>query len=118
MREEIAAIEERAKAATERLRDAITVESDAKNEHRESEEQLERTYGSENEINLLLQQELDEWVSEQERLQASTAGRDELQKQMQQTQRIKTKALQAHENNAAHDANLLDEIAEQLSDGM
>ncbi len=118
LREEIAAIEERAKAATERLRDAITVESDAKNEHRESEERLERTYGSENEINLLLQQELDEWVSEQERLQASTAGRDELQKQMQQTQRIKTKALQAHENNAAHDANLLDEIAEQLSDGM
>ena len=114
LRDEIVAIEERAKAATERLRNAIATESNAQNEHRESEERLERTYGTENEINLLLQQELDEWVSEQERLQASTARRDEMEKQALQTERIKSKAVQARHNSTAHDAKLIDDIAEQL----
>lgn len=80
LREEIAAIEERAHAATERLRNAVAVETSVEPRHRESEERLERTYGTKNEINLLLQKELDEWVHEQERIQGSTAQRHELDK--------------------------------------
>ena len=81
---------------------------------RESEKRLERTYGTEQEINLLLQKELDEWVSEQERIQGSTARRDEIEKQMRQTQRIKNRAVEAKRDNALHDNDLLDEIAAQL----
>ncbi len=114
LKEEIAAIEERARAATERLRNAVAVETSAETRHRESEERLERTYGTQNEINLLLQKELDEWVSEQERIQGSTAQRHELEKQMRQKQRIKSRAIEAQKESVQHDANLLDEIAAQL----
>ena len=82
----------------------------------ESEERLERTYGTEREINMLLQKELEDWVAEQERLQASTARRHELEKQLRQTERIKVRAVQAQHESATHDANLLDEIAAQLGE--
>ena len=65
LRTEIEVIEEQARAATERLRNAVAVESNAESKHRESEERLEQTYGTKNGINLLLQKELDEWVEEQ-----------------------------------------------------
>jgi len=116
LRAEIEAIEERARAATERLRTAVAVENKAERVMQESEERLERTYGTEREINILLQKELDEWVEEQERLQGSTGRRDEIEKQLQQTERIKTRAVQAQHDTAAHDANLLDEIAAQLGE--
>lgn len=117
LRDEIEAIEARARAATERLRNAVAVENNAETRHRESEQRLERTYGTKNEINLLLQKELDEWVSEQERIQGSTAQRHELDKQMRQTERIKNRAVEAQRENVKHDRNLLDEIAEQLNSG-
>jgi len=114
LRDEIAAIEERARQATERLRNAVAVESNTEDDIRESEKRLERTYGTEKEINLLLQQELDEWVSEQERIQGSTSRRGEMEKQLRQTERIKSRAVEAKRDSAMHDDNLLDEIAAQL----
>ena len=114
LREEIEAIEERARAATERLRNAVAVENNAETKHRESEKRLERTYGTRNEVNLLLQKELEEWVSEQERIQGSTARREEIEKQMHQTEKIKNRAVEAQRESVKHDANLLDEIAAQL----
>jgi CRP-like cAMP-binding protein len=116
LREEILAIEERARAATERLRNAVAIEHDAENEQRENEMRLEKTYGTENEINLLLQKELDDWVEEQERFQASTGRLDEIEKQSQQTKRIKERAIRAQRDNSEHDNSLLDEIAERLSE--
>ncbi|MDA0824093.1 MAG: hypothetical protein O3C28_16975 [Proteobacteria bacterium] len=77
---------------------------------------LEKAYGTENEINLLLQKELDDWVEEQERVLGSTARRDELEKQLQQTERIKERAIQAQRDTFNHDKSLLDEIAERLSE--
>ena len=115
LHEEIAAIEERARAATERLRSAVAQENSAEYEHLESELRLERTYGTKNEINLLLQKELDEWVEEQERVQESTSWREEIEKQVSQTERIKHRAVQAQRDNTRHDSDLLDEIAVQLS---
>ena len=114
LRTEIEVIEEQARAATERLRNAVAVESNAESKHRESGERLEQTYGTKNGINLLLQKELDEWVEEQERIQGSTAQRHELEKQMRQTERIKNRAVEAQRDNVQHDTNLLDEIAAQL----
>ncbi len=61
------------------------------------------------------QKELDEWVSEQERVQGSTARRAETEKQLRQTERIKTRAVEAKRESAMHDNSLLDEIAAQLS---
>ncbi len=116
LRREIEAIEERARAATERLRTAVVAEDNAVRVVQESEERLERTYGTEREINMLLQKELEDWVAEQERLQASTARRHELEKQLRQTERIKVRAVQAQHESATHDANLLDEIAAQLGE--
>ena len=107
-------IEEQARSATERLRNAVAVESNAESKHRESEERLEQIYGTKNGINLLLQKELDEWVEEQERIQGSTAQRHELEKQMRQTERIKNRAVEAQRDNVQHDTNLIDEIAAQL----
>jgi len=114
LRQEIDAIEERARAATELLRTAIAVENDAEHEHYANEKRLERTYGTAKEINLVFQQELDDWVAEQERIQGSTAGRKEIEKHMQQTERIKARAIAAQRDGAAHDASLLDDIAAQL----
>lgn len=117
LRREIEAIEERARTATERLRTAVVAEDNAVRVMQESEQRLERTYGTEREINILLQKELEEWVAEQERLQASTARRHELEKQLRQTERIKVRAVQAQHDTATHNANLLDEIAAQLGEG-
>lgn len=117
LRQEIEAIEERARAATERLRTAVVAEDNAVRVMQESEQRLERTYGTEREINILLQNELEEWVAEQERLQASTARRHEIEKQLRQTERIKVRAVQAQHDVATHNANLLDEIAAQLGEG-
>lgn len=117
LRREIEAIEERARTATERLRTAVVAEDNAVRGMQESEQRLERTYGTEREINILLQKELEEWVAEQERLQASTARRHELEKQLRQTERIKVRAVQAQHDTATHNANLLDEIAAQLGEG-
>lgn len=114
LQREIEAIEERARAATERLRTAVVAEDKAVRVMQESEQRLERTYGTEREINILLQKELEEWVAEQERLQGATARRHEIEKQLRQTERIKVRAVQAQHDSAIHDANLLDEIAAQL----
>ncbi|MFT4582737.1 MAG: CRP-like cAMP-binding protein [Gammaproteobacteria bacterium] len=116
LREEILAIEARAHAATERLRNAQAIEHDAESKQRENEMRLEKTYGTENKINLLLQKELDDWVEEQERSQASAGRRDEIEKQLQQTIRIKERAIQAQRDDAEHDNSLLDEIAERLGE--
>ena len=64
---------------------------------------------------MLLQKELDEWVEEQERVQESTSWREEIEKQVSQTERIKHRAVQAQRDNTRHDSDLLDEIAVQLS---
>jgi hypothetical protein len=114
LRREIEAIAQRARTATEQLRTAGVAEDNAVWLMQESEERLERTYGTEREINLLLQKELEEWVAEQERLQGATARRHEIEKQLRQTERTKERAVQAQRDSATHDANLLDEIAAQL----
>ena len=114
LRTQITSMEQRAETATRELRAAIATEMTVENSQRENEKRLERTCNSKTEINMLMQKELEEWVAEQERIQTSTAQRNELQKQRMQVDRIKTRALQARTDREKRDKTLLDEIAEQL----
>lgn len=114
LRNELEAVEQRAAAAARQLREAIAVESHVEVAQRENEQRLELTYSSNNEVNLLVQKELDEWVGEQERLQSSTAQRELLAKQRAQTERIRLRAAQAKQESEQQTFSLLDEIASQL----
>ena len=114
LRREIAAIEQRAKQASARLEQAIEVENNAEARQRQHEENLENTYTTHAEMNILLQSELDDWVAEQERLQESTAQRNALAKQRKIIERIKLQAVQSKKSKLKHDKDLLDEIAAQL----
>ena len=71
---------------------------------------------SEHELNLLVRQDLDEWVEEQGRLLNSTAERADLARQRAQTARIKARATAAKQ--AAEDSafSLLDETAFRLDE--
>ena len=114
LRQEIAAIEQQAKEANAKLRDAIAIENSAESRQRQHEESLEKTYSTHAEMNILLQSELDNWVAEQERLQESTAQRNAAAKQRQIIERIKAQAVEAKRSENQHDKDLLDEIASQL----
>lgn len=114
LRREIAAIEQRAKEANLKLKAAIEVENAAESKQREHEENLEKTYSTHAEMNILLQNELDEWVNEQEKLQESTAQQNALANQRKIIERIKSQSVQAKQSTKQHDRALLDEIASQL----
>lgn len=114
LRREIEAIEQQAKEANAKLRDAIAVENVAESRQREHEQNLEQSYTTHAEMNILLQSELDDWVAEQERLQESTAQRNAAAKQRAIIERIKSSAVQSKQSVQQHDKDLLDEIAAQL----
>ncbi|MEX2481874.1 MAG: hypothetical protein WD928_13540, partial [Gammaproteobacteria bacterium] len=63
---------------------------------------------------LLLQQELDEWVSEQTRLQESTLQQETLSKQKEMVERIRKRAAAAKLAHEKQNRSLLDEIEQQL----
>jgi len=114
LRREIEMIEQRAKQANAKLKAAIAIETAAESKQREHEQNLEKTYNTHNEMNILLQNELDEWVTEQEKLQESTAQQNALAQQRKIIERIKSQSVQAKQSSKQHDNALLDEIASQL----
>ena len=114
LRREIETIEQRAKEASAKLRQAIAVENEAESRQRQHEENLEKTYNTHAEMNILLQSELDEWVNEQEKLQESTAQKNAAAKQREIIERIKAQSVKAKQSSKQHDRALLDEIASQL----
>lgn len=116
LRGEIEALEARAAAATTELVDAVSAASLAASRQHENAQQLERTFQSENEISLLVKKELDEWVEEQERVQNSTAQREEMARMLKQTARIKARATTAKQAAEQRAFSLLDEIATTLED--
>ena len=71
---------------------------------------------SEHELNVLVRQDLDEWVEQQDRLLNATAERADLARQRAQTARIKARATAAKQ--AAEDSafSLLDETALKLDE--
>ncbi|MCB1745805.1 MAG: cyclic nucleotide-binding domain-containing protein [Gammaproteobacteria bacterium] len=107
-------IEQRASAAELELRQAIDAESVAAAAARENEDALERTYGTANEINILLQKELEEWVDEQNRMQESTLQREILSRQKEMVERIRQRANSARQESESKTQSLLDEIEQQL----
>lgn len=114
---EIIEIEQRAAAADRDLEKARETEDAVARAAKDNEDELERTYDTATEINMLLQRELNEWVDEQDKMQESTLQREILSRQKEMVERIKARAAQAAAQQSDHDKSLLDEIAEQLGDG-
>ena len=112
--EEILEIAERAAVANRELENAIAAETKAASAAQENEDELDRTYDSVNEINMLLQKDLEEWTSEQDEFQESTLQRAVLSRQKEIVERIKERAKAAQNNAEQRDKSLLDEIESQL----
>ena len=84
---------------------------------RDNEDELERTYDTANEINMLLERELNDWVGEQEKFQESTLQREVLSRQKEMVERIRKRAQEAKQQEDNRNRSLLEEIEQQLSDG-
>ena len=109
-------IEQRASNAQRDLDNAVKTETAVVDAARENEDELERTYDTANEINMLLERELTDWVDEQNKVQESTLQREILSRQKEIVDRIKQRAKEAKKNTESHNRSLLDEIQEQLGD--
>ncbi len=107
-------IEKRASAAQRSLNKAIRAETVVQTAARENEDQLERTYDTATEINLLLEKELKEFVGDQEKFQESTLQREVLSRQKEMVERIKARAAQVQRERETQNLSLLDEIEQQL----
>ena len=114
--EALSAIEQRASAAGKDLQQALAAETAAASAARQNEHELERTYDTANEINMLLQKELDQWVGEQDRMQETTLQRAVLSRQKEMVDRIRARAAAAKAQTLQHDRSLLDEIQAQLTE--
>src|SRR5690606_4817449 len=106
--------EQRVAAAEHDLREALAAETAAASAARDNQHERDRASGTAKEINLLLQQELDAWVSEQTRLQESTLQREALAKQQEMAERIRKRAAAAKLEHERRARSLLDEIEQQL----
>lgn len=111
---EIIEIEQRASAADAELKEAIKVETVVNEAARDNEDELERTYDTANEINMLLEKELNDFVGEQDEMQNSTLQREVLSRQKEMLDRIKARAAQQAASVEDRNQSLLDEIAAQL----
>ena len=107
-------IEERAAAADLELEQAIEAESVVATAAKGNEDELERTYDTANEINILLKKELTDWVDDQDRFQESTLQREVLSRQKEMVERIKARAAAAQADSFNHDKSLLEEIEAKL----
>ncbi len=108
-------IEERAVAADLELEQAIEAESVVATAAKGNEDELERTYDTANEINILLKKELTDWVDDQDQFQESTLQREVLSRQKEMVERIKARAAAAQAESINHDKSLLEEIEAKLS---
>lgn len=111
---EIIEIEERASVAELELQKALKAESVVVEAAKDNEDELERTYDTATEINMLLEKELNEFVGEQDELLNSTLQREVLSRQKEMVERIKARAAEKAAQSVDRDQGLLDEIAAQL----
>jgi len=107
-------VEQRASAAQRDLLQARAAESAAAAAAHDNRQELERTYGTAGDIDLLLQRELADWVEAQDRVQESTQQREALARQKDMIARIRARADAAREENASNTRSLLDDIEAQL----
>ena len=110
LRERIVAIEARATAAAQQLRAALEAQTDAARARDENAQDLARAYSSETALNQQLQQDLDDWVSEQAQTQATSERR------RTELTRISERAAAAQQEATAPAFSLLDAIAAQRHD--
>ena len=108
-------VEERVAAADLELEHAIEAESVVATAAKGNEDELERPYDTANEINMLLKNELTDWVDDQDRFQESTLQREVPSRQKEMVERIKARAAAAQAESINHDKSLLEEIEAKLS---
>ncbi|MEM7540916.1 MAG: cyclic nucleotide-binding domain-containing protein [Pseudomonadota bacterium] len=113
---ELSTLEDQARDADDILEKATEVAEAATNALEENDVELERAKEEMSEINLQMQQELDEWVNEQEAIQETTDQRGALLRQKEIMDRIKARAAESALQTEEHNKSLLDEIAGQLDD--
>jgi hypothetical protein len=75
---------------------------------------LERTYEDADKLRGELQDDLDQWLNEQESLQDTTIEREKMHKQLAIAKRIMANPEAAKREQETHDSSLMDEIAKQL----
>lgn len=112
LRAEIEAIDVEAAAAAQRVREATLAQEQLQERQVSNEQQLKHTFDQQEQLRKQLEQELDEWITEQERKQSSTAGREVTANLQVQSDRIKNKADQAKRQAQSHDESLLEELAD------
>jgi len=117
LRAEIDAIEARAAEASRQLHQAQATHAQVEAAQRENEQRLERTHRNRDKLDEALAAELQEWISEQERLQDSTPEQEKLEQQAQFAERIRRSTVRARSESAVHDQSLLDDIAAALGHG-
>jgi len=108
-------VEERVAAADLELEHAIEAESVVATAAKGNEDELERPYDTANEINMLLKNELTDWVDDQDRFQESTLQREVPSRKKEMVERIKARAAAAQAESINHDKSLLEEIEAKLS---
>lgn len=106
--------EHRVAIADRELQQALAIETAAQTAARDTQDVLSRTYDNNTEISLLLQQELDDWVAEQTRLQESTLQQETRSKQQAMLDRIRNQTSATKQARERQTQTLLDEIAQQL----
>lgn len=116
LRAEIATLQTRAAGASRDITAAIAAAAETAERQRENAVRLERTNTSDSELSRKLRQELEEWVGEQERIQSSSAHREELARRTALAMRIKERATAAKKAAVQQEFSLLDEIAAKLGE--
>ncbi|MGQ0656552.1 MAG: cyclic nucleotide-binding domain-containing protein [Chromatiales bacterium] len=111
---DIRAVEAEAAAAAKRLRDAVMIEERLEEERATNEKRVEQTFNQQVQLRAQLEQDLAEWIAEQDQQTARTSRRPGRSK-ASQADRIKRKAREARIRTQLHDLYLLEELATAMN---
>jgi CRP-like cAMP-binding protein len=111
LRAEIEAMEAEVAEAARRVREATQAQDDLRERQVSTDQMLKDASDKQDQLRKQLENELDEWIAEQERKQSSTGGREIRAHLDAQTERITSKATQARQQARSHDDALLEELA-------
>lgn len=109
---ELEAIQAREEEAAQQLHQAEEAQLHIEEQQKLNVEEIERVKEVGEQMSEQLHAELDDWLSEQEKLQETTFEREKLKEQIEISERIKNRAAAARAESSAHDQALLDELAE------
>lgn len=116
LRAEMNAIEVQAEKAAQRYQDALRAQAAVENAQRRNEEQLEVTGQTVDVMRRQLQDELDEWMRQQDSLATASTQQETLLKLANRGLDARRRAEARRKADEAHTRKLLDEVARQVAD--